>query len=926
MDEMLQGELSLSKASKRTITVTLVVFLLISLAFCALLYSSTRTMVRGQAIRMVTNLCQLNEDSLYRAFQNRTLMLEALSNRLSKREIFDTPGVLAELEDFAETYDCYHMGVLDKDMILHRTNGESANVAEQKMTTLIWDTKPHITESYYPSDDQESMVNLFSCPVMKDGEIQCVLVATYYSRDLASRMNMNSLQGKGYTFLLNKDSQLVIHPHHYDNAAYTALMEYINNAKIMPSESGDQYFTYQDEPYYARFEKMPINDWYLMTCAREADVFAEARTITRSAFLALAVMWAFVAVCTVSLDVAMYRFEDRLYRNYFYDDSLGIGNDNALKVCFRKLPPEVREKMYLSVFHVDRMKEYNYIHGYEGGDRLIRYIVQMVQEELPHIYLFRYKNDHFVVLDECGTMEELERQLQKLQRRFNRDQEHGLVPAFTISVGIRKVEKGLPLRQLLNDAMTAKETITTNHMRYYVEYNDDMRNQQVAYMSMESELPAALRNGEFHVYYQPKYHIGTGELIGAEALARWIKPDGSMVSPGVFIPCFEASNQISELDEAVLTEVCQHMRRMQAAGLEVKPVSVNLSRVHLQQPGMIDRITEIIQASGVDPRKLSFEITESALLEEHIPLRSIVDQIRALGCQVDMDDYGIGASGPKALASNCFDVVKLDKSFVDDIGDGQVEAVIEATILLAKRLGLQVLAEGVEDPAQAQRLMELGCFHAQGFFYSRPLPVASYRALLKSGKPQKLDLPDTGPKSYENCFSEDFCIALDSTQVPIYIIDASTFEIIYGNETLCQRIGENPLGKQCYKVLRGYDTPCTNCVVRKLIREGVSEAAEHQNPDGTWSLVKASRLRWRGRDYYKIASFDITQQKQLEAKLRLHNQEYDAVARHSTLGILRYDIATDTAAINVDANLKPGGGVHHPQLSPGHSHKQHGGA
>lgn len=155
----------------------------------------------------------------------------------------------------------------------------------------------------------------------------------------------------------------------------------------------------------------------------------------------------------------------------------------------------------------------------------------------------------------------------------------------------------------------------------------------------------------------------------------------------------------------------------------------------------------------------------------------------------------------------------------------------------------------------------------------------------------------------QSLFSADFCAALDSTTAPIYIIDPESFELLYCNEFLCNHLGWNPLGETCYKAIRGLKEPCSNCVASKLYREGINETTEYFTPQGNWILVRVSPLKWKGRDLCKLISFDITRQKQLEAKLRLLGGEYGSVVRHSASGILRYDIESGAATLSVDGKL-----------------------
>ncbi|MDO5147490.1 MAG: EAL domain-containing protein [Eubacteriales bacterium] len=731
MDKMLKNELGLSKAMKFWMTVGLTSLLVVSVYFCYRLYFITRTAVREQAIRSITNISQLNKDSVSRPIANRRIMMEMVSSRMEDEKLEGVDEILNMLEGYRTANDFYSIGVITQEKFLHLTNGKVADVSGTEFGTVAWDGQFHLSASYRPYAGGDYQTNAFTYPVYYDGELKYVLLATYLSRNLTERMNLSSMAGKGFNFIIDTQGKVVIYPRDYENEEYNALMKYLNDTSaVIPNAKKDVHFNYQNESYYAHFEELGINQWYLMTCARESDVFAEAYVITQNAFLSLSLLWLVTVISVVSIAYSIYRSRKELRRSVFYDELLGIGNANALNVYFRKLPPERLCGMYLVVFDIDKFKEFNYIYGNENGDKLLQYIVRVFREELPQVYLFRHGSDYFITLDESDTPEQIDENIQKTLRRYAKDIADGVIQPFDTSAGVRKVDLEVPVRQLVSDAIIARDAIKGNHLLHHTFYDEEIRLKRMRYMEMESGFSRALREKEFHVYYQPKYDMKTGKIIGAEALARWIKKDGTIISPGEFVPCFEDSRQITLLDEVMLAEVCRQMKEMEQEGINVKRVSVNLSRVHLRQQGILTKIEKIIKDSGVNPAMLSFEITESALYEDNIPLKVIVDVLHNLGCKVDMDDYGVGVSGPNALATNQFDTIKLDKSFIDGIGNQHIEDVIESTITLANKWGMEILAEGVEEKYQAERLLEFGCEMAQGFYYSKPVPEAEYRKLL----------------------------------------------------------------------------------------------------------------------------------------------------------------------------------------------------
>ena len=625
------------------------------------------------------------------------------------------------------------MGVVDNTGMLRTTKGLTMDITKNNNYMVAWDGNPHLTPSHIMEEAGDYAINSFSQPIYgKDGTIKYLLTASYLSMKLTERMNINSMDGHGFNFIMNSAGDVTIYPQHYTDGEYNDLMSYINETpEIIPNESADSYFEYKGERYYAHFEPMKINRWYLMTCAREKDVFADANRIMRLVAICMGALWVMIGLAIVFTLYSRNKSKRELKEAVFYDEMLGIGNANMLQLYFEKLTPEEKAGMAMIVFDIDKFKEFNYIYGEVAGDNLLKYIVRVFHEVMPEEQIFRYVSDNFVGMIKCKNRAELEEKVLSGRDRMLKDIEQGLMQPFDISVGIRRLHGRDTFRRAVSDALVAKGTIKGIHLQQLAYYDESILQKRMSYMEMESDFSRALRDGEFKVYYQPKYDMRTGKIVGAEALVRWVKKDGTIIAPTVFIPCFEQSRQIIYLDEHMLESVCRQMKQMEEDGLEVKCVSVNLSRVHLRHNGIVAKIEDILTREGIDTSKIAFEITESALYEDSIPLKNITDALHRIGCRVDMDDYGVGVSGPRALAANEFDMIKLDKSFIDGIGDERMEAVIQSTIKLSQTLGMEIMAEGVEEKYQAKQLVEWGCNAAQGFLYSKPVSLEQYRRLLK---------------------------------------------------------------------------------------------------------------------------------------------------------------------------------------------------
>ena len=260
-------------------------------------------------------------------------------------------------------------------------------------------------------------------------------------------------------------------------------------------------------------------------------------------------------------------------------------------------------------------------------------------------------------------------------------------------------------------------------------YDDSMAREQEAEAKLMPEICSAMDNGEFTFYLQPKCILQTGKIIGSEALVRWISPEKGFISPGQFIPLLEKNGFINKLDVYIWDKVCQTIRRWLDEGRTVLPISINVSRADIYSMDVVRILKGMIEKYNISTEYIEIEITESAAVDND-EIKSIADKFHGNGFPLLVDDFGSGYSSLATLNMKCFDTLKIDKSLIDYIGDSNGERLLVHTIALAKELGICVTAEGVESQEQVEFLKNIDCDSIQGFYYSKPLPLAEYEMLL----------------------------------------------------------------------------------------------------------------------------------------------------------------------------------------------------
>jgi EAL domain-containing protein (putative c-di-GMP-specific phosphodiesterase class I)/DNA-binding response OmpR family regulator len=245
------------------------------------------------------------------------------------------------------------------------------------------------------------------------------------------------------------------------------------------------------------------------------------------------------------------------------------------------------------------------------------------------------------------------------------------------------------------------------------------------------ELQAGLRSGAVSLHYQPLVEVATRRAIGLEALVRWQHPTQGAVSPSLFIPLAEESDLILEIGEFVLRTACEQVMRWQSEGTRVVPVAVNISAVQLQRGGFAEFVRRVLRETGMQPRQLVLEITESTLMKDAQKHGAELEVLRADGVGIEIDDFGTGYSSLAYLKQLPIDTVKIDRSFIQNVDTNPVDAaIVSAIFAMAQSMGLRVVAEGVETRGQLQVLAGYGCGYAQGYYFSRPLTADACRKFL----------------------------------------------------------------------------------------------------------------------------------------------------------------------------------------------------
>lgn len=636
------------------------------------------------------------------------------------------------------------MGVVLPDGTAYSTNGTVYDAGSTDLFQAALDGETTIS-GRIPVDGREKdgqYVTVYATPVYdKSTEEQIAAIyATYDINRFRSTMEIQSFHGDGYSYLVEADGDVVVDSTNetaFKNMTniYTSLQE--ANAQnetaiqeleqyIEENDSGRVVFR-NDVDKYLYCTPVGINGWYLLTVVPVNIVDNQMNVVVRDTII-LVVVLACIFLALILLLINQQNRKQRELLTLAYVDPV-TGGDTFAKFQrdYMKAMEEVpNQKFALLSLDLNRFKMLNDLYGNEEGDRILQNMDGIWKEMLgDHEYCGHRMADRFAVLLTYTDREELKERVKEYRRRLQATARSRY--NLSLRIGIYRIKNNKEnFSTAQSRSMMAFSAAKDSEQHFYAFYDDAMEEQMIWEKNVEDSFQRALRNREFVVFYQAKVNVDSGKISGAEALVRWVKPDGTIIPPGQFIPVLENNDTIAQLDRYMFREVCLQQKAWLDEGKPIVPVSVNLSRVQLADEHLVNNYKEILQETGLPAKYVELEFTESSMFDNEAVLRDTVDQLHSMGMKVLIDDFGVGYSSMMSLKVIPVDILKLDKSFIDSIGDDRGNKIVVSIIEFATSLGMSVTAEGVENDEQYRFLQNHRCDDIQGYYFSRPIPAGEY--------------------------------------------------------------------------------------------------------------------------------------------------------------------------------------------------------
>ncbi|WOV96892.1 EAL domain-containing protein [Clostridioides difficile] len=731
---------------------TLITILFLTSLFLTMGYiyiEDTKHLLMSEAKIHIKEVAVQGSQLAQRQIEKDLDVLNIFSNYYASNPDIPNEEKMKNLLDEMENQKFYTMAIVDINGNAENTKGDKFSVKDREFFKNSIKGKKYVSSPYVDEVNKSIKKIAISVPLLNNDKVVGVLYCTYNINTLMKLINISFYENNSISYVVKNNGTIILHPQgdSLSKNIYKLLkqdndIQEVNRLKkeLQENKTGATVLNMLEERRYLGYATMDngnsennyIKDWNLIFSIPETVVFSNSKQIiNRAVYAVLSIVLIFIAI--IFYIIYIKKSNEKEILSLAYEDKVTyIGNQNKFyRECSKYLLDKPSLNYIIVYFDINNFKMINDTFGYEFGDNLLITIAKALKEELTEGEVYaRLSSDYFAIF--CDYKNGKNKIIRKLDNiRSNIESNLSIVFEISLCVGIYFVEEGeVDIQKAVNKANMARSVAKGKNINYAI-YNEDVRNKLSEESMILDDIKIALVKNQFEVYYQPKFSLVTGEMIGSEALIRWNHPEHGFISPAVFIPIAEKSKLILKIGRFVFERVCNDLYEWKKQGKKIVPVSVNLSRVELYQPDIVKFINKTIKMYNLSSDFIEIEITETVAINELNILKNVLNELRTYGFSISMDDFGTGYSSISCLRDMPIDILKLDKSFLGGIEhDERSRNIAKSIVSLAKSLDLVVIIEGVESKEQAELMKQFGCDLVQGFYFARPMPAKNFLDLL----------------------------------------------------------------------------------------------------------------------------------------------------------------------------------------------------
>ncbi|MBO4334540.1 MAG: EAL domain-containing protein [Desulfovibrio sp.] len=687
--------------------------------------------------------------------QNR----EGIANNIDlelKNQQLAARNLATKLE--GDQIDAYEMNIAL--MALHGMSGQNLFVASRDGTVFIgldekaYDIsdrqyfrrarsgKPNISNMLEDKTNGEKIF-ISSVPIYVQNKVIGTLQKRYLPQQLYSIIVPPLFSSKGRAYIISPNGTIIISSEEEDNDASRNLFLELNiyddsdtniqlRKDISQGKSGVFISETEDgHKIFSAYQKIKnAHDWILVTSINIEAISPHARQIIHQFYIILLVLCLVFGVTLIYIINLKQKERQELERLAFDDPITGGYTFNKLVASLPGIianAPEAKS-WHLLAFDIDKFRYINSFYGFDHGNFILREVCRKISSRLgPNEMLTHLWGDYFAALLCRDNPLQDDTLLAPLKTSWDM--------SISFSGGLYLItDPHENVRDMYDKASLATSMIKKDIHTSLNLYDDSLNQNLIKNEAMKHRILKAINEEEILPFFQPKVDIITGMIVGAEALARWRKPNGEMISPAEFIPICESSGLVVEVDLLIYRKVLEFIRRHLDLKHNCTPISVNFSRKHLEDGGFVEKLTHLLNKYKVPANLIELELTESLFYDNQKAIIDLVNELSKLDIKVSMDDFGTGYSSLSMLKDVHIDVLKIDQSFLRQSDQKEKRDIIFASIVsMATQLGINVVVEGVETEENVNLMLRCSCRVAQGYYYSKPLPPERFEDIYAQG-------------------------------------------------------------------------------------------------------------------------------------------------------------------------------------------------
>ncbi len=732
-----------------------IVILIVSVLTCILLAISMNQYYQGiyQEFQEATIVTLQDSNAQQKSHYEMTLQsevstLKAISDFI--RTVNETEAVVNYIQ-LIETSDKYHF--VDLIVCNHLGEGIKSDGIKSDFSDAAFFQDVMSGEAVITSQNSEGAVNVFiAVPIKVNDEVVGATAATI-EREYLDSLLFGDFDGEGYTLVSNRDGDIVASSLNQFSLISNEdnLIELIQGAKFhegkgiqdfvesISSGGNDTYlYTLSGEERVARVCPIEGTEFSMISVIPMNIISRNAENIIYQSVLTFAVVIFILLALAVSLVLYQRKSLKELERISHYDELTEIPNLMKFKKEVKGILEQHRNlKFTIFKFDMINFKAINELYDFEVGNRVIRAIADVGKGIHDFHYVqARVGTDEFLLFAESAFFEGFAEKRAFYEGKFRENSGIPVQHKFSFKYGRYEISKGeTDINQIINNVTMAHRICKGLKNIDVYDYDDSLKKRLLKNVEIGNKIQAAFDHREFQVFLQAKFDTNTLKISGAEALVRWIEADGKMIYPDEFIPLIEQNGYIVSLDHYMLEEVCKHLVDIKERGLEMIPISVNYSRICINQEDFVERVCEVVERYRIPKHLIEIEVTESAIIENKERFKEVLQKLQSKGFLIAMDDFGAGYSSLELLQNYRFDILKLDRSLItseENIERKQI--LLQGFLDIAKRLHITTVAEGVETKEQESMLKAIHCDIMQGYYYAKPVDAETFKVMLAANK------------------------------------------------------------------------------------------------------------------------------------------------------------------------------------------------